>query len=299
MSACAQGVRRQVGVNIWACVRRLFRDATESRIARSACSTNPAQGVPGPDKPETDRAKQMLYPDEFAALIACKAVPIERRRLYAAALFTAMRQAEIRALEWGDVDIAHRVIAVTKSEDVIRKRGVVSTKAGKVRETTIETVLVPLFEAMHKASKGQGRVFPKMPRPNAGRNDGLAVLLRRDLKTAGVERSALFADTPTSMSLRFHDLRASGITWRLARGDNPMVVRQETGHADAEVQQLYVRRLREVAGAQLFPTLDALLSEPTGPGIGPIGLQVLEITERGTGFEPVSAGSRPALVPDE
>lgn len=282
MKVAAEDYGWKTAINIWACCRKLFTDAAEAKDRTlRVLQINPTKGVPGPDK-GSDRQKQMLYPDELNALVSCADVPVERRRLYAFALYTAMRQAEIRALEWTDIDLPHRVIAVTKSEDVVRGRGIKSTKSGKVREVTIEPSLAPLLDAMKKEG-GAGKVFPSMPRANG--DSGLANLLRTDLTTAKVERAALFAGSETTMPLRFHDLRASGITWRLARGDNPMVVRQETGHADAEVQQLYVRRLREVAGANLFPTLEALLVRPISPGIGPQGSQVLDTTVGATGFE--------------
>lgn len=130
-----------------------------------------------------------------------------------------------------------------------------------------------MLEAMRAEAKGKGRVFPTMP---AATGDyGVCAWFRRDLLTAGVDRHELHHPTPTSMAIRAHDLRASGITWRLARGDNAAVVRQETGHADAEVQQLYFRRLRDLE--DLFPSLPAERAEtsveaPQGQwfGSGPV-----------------------------
>lgn len=78
-------------------------------------------------------------------------------------------------------------------------------------------------------------------------------MFRRDLRTAlawaGIEvRPELFADSNLAMSepIRSHDLRATGITARHARGDNAMVIRQEVGHADDDVNQLYVRSMLDV-----------------------------------------------------
>lgn len=74
-----------------------------------------------------------------------------------------------------------------------------------------------------------------------------AIKERPDLRIEAL-RPALFDDSDLDMSepIRSHDLRATGITARHARGDNAMMIRQEVGHADDDVNQLYVRSMLEI-----------------------------------------------------
>lgn len=66
------------------------------------------------------------------------------------------------------------------------------------------------------------------------------------------DRSELFddSDRTASISVRAHDLRASGITWRHARGDNAAVIRQECGHEDQATNEIYIPRF----GRSILPT---------------------------------------------
>jgi len=45
----------------------------------------------------------------------------------------------------------------------------------------------------------------------------------------------------------FHDLRASGITWRIIRGDGPVQVQQAAGHADFATTLVYTREAEALA----------------------------------------------------
>jgi hypothetical protein len=92
--------------------------------------------------------------------------------------------------------------------------------------------------------------------------------LRAALKWAGIaERPELFDDSNrrASLSIRFHDLRASGITWRHARRDNPQAILQECGHEDQATNAIYIRALRGLAPGELFPELpERLLGKSPG-----------------------------------
>jgi integrase len=96
--------------------------------------------------------------------------------------------------------------------------------------------------------------------------------LRRALTWAGIaERPELFDDSDrrASLSIRFHDLRASGITWRHARRDNPAAILQECGHEDQATNEIYIRALRGLAPTDLFPALPARLSLVNGVNRNP------------------------------
>jgi hypothetical protein len=83
----------------------------------------------------------------------------------------------------------------------------------------------------------------------------LARALRTWLRFAGhdgpeLERSA------TRAALTWHDLRATGISWRAGRGDDPTRIMVAAGHSDFATTQKYIRRGAIVsAGAGVFPEL--------------------------------------------
>jgi hypothetical protein len=85
--------------------------------------------------------------------------------------------------------------------------------------------------------------------------------LRRHLLKAELTRAALHERSTTHVPLRFHDLRASGITWRAVRGDSLQLIRVHAGHADIATTDRYVRvaeAAREGFG-EPFPALPVSL----------------------------------------
>jgi hypothetical protein len=64
---------------------------------------------------------------------------------------------------------------------------------------------------------------------------------RRWLLKAGVNRPEVHTSTRTTRPIRFHDLRATGITWMAVRGDDPLKIMQRAGHTSFATTQLYVR----------------------------------------------------------
>ena len=153
---------------------------------------------------------------------------------------------------------------------------------------SLEPTLAPVLEAMLGERCGKGRLFPDRPKETPKGNQwrranedyipgpdgeyGLCGTLKRDLGAAlawaGIkERPELYDDSDrrVSISVRFHDLRASGICWRDARRDNPAIIRQECGHEDQATNEIYIRALRGLAIGDLFPELPArLLGERPG-----------------------------------
>jgi integrase len=159
---------------------------------------------------------------------------------------------------------------------------------------------------------GDGRLFPDRPAntpkgnqwraavtdyiPGPDGEYGLAGQFKRDLRTAlewaGFPiRPELFddSDRTASISIRFHDLRASGVTWRHARRDNPEAI---CGHEDASTNQIYIRALRGLRPDELFPALpERLLGDIQGnrpdfaqtpkPGTG-----IIDKIVGAEGFEP-------------
>lgn len=121
----------------------------------------------------------------------------------------------------------------------------------------IEGELLPLLRAMDAEAKGRGELFD-----SAVFETDLAEQLRADLRTAGVERRALFVSNATHKPVTFHDLRSTGLTWAAVRGDSLSMLRARAGHETISTTDGYIRmgeNLRGPAFGTVFPPLPAEL----------------------------------------
>lgn len=255
----------KTATNVWGVVTKMFKDSVASKLpALQVRRDNPCADVEGPDRGGA-KSKAFLYPSELLTFAEAEAVPLEWRRLVVLAVYLGARTGELEALEWSDIDLDHGKINIHRSMD--RVRGVLkSTKSDNPRTFTMEPTLLPLLRSMHAAAGGSGRVVQGMP------SYGVASQFREWLRVAGVDRPELFASDATRLNIRFHDLRATSITWQVIRGDNTHLVMGRVGHEHYETMRKYLRQaeaLRDGFG-DCFPTLPAGLSivppnRPKGP----------------------------------
>jgi integrase len=251
----ANTIAWKTALNVWATATKMAGDAFASKLDTLRCrKDNPAQGVRGPDRGD-DVGEQYLYPSEFLKFVECEDVPLEWRRVVALSIYLYPRDAELRALQCRDVDTDHLSMRVTKSSS--RRTGTVqSTKGRRQRTVPLEANVVPLVDAMKAEQGDEGPLVAEMP----------SVLhMSRGLRTwllkAGVDRHELHHATPTTRPIRFHDLRATGVTWMAVRGDDPLKIQHRAGHTDFQTTQRYIRTgeaVREGFG-EPFPELPECL----------------------------------------
>jgi integrase len=245
------------GMRAWLHLRKLFSDSCKSKnIALRVRKDNPSNDVAGPDRGD-EKAKAFLYPDEFVKLVTCASIPIAVRRLYAIAIYLYSRASEIRMLRWTDVDLVHGTIKISRAYDHER-RIVKSTKAGRVRTFAIEPNLLPLLEIMFAERKDDGEFM------TATVFYHMAKRFRGHLQRAGITRSDLFVSDAQHMAIRFHDTRATGITWMAMRGDPATTIMERVGHKDFATTQIYLRQADALRGrvGEPFPALPACLLVP-------------------------------------
>ena len=91
----------------------------------------------------------------------------------------------------------------------------------------------------------------------------LAEHLRAYLKVAGVTRPELHTSDATRINFRFHDLRASTVTWMAIRGDGAERIWQRVGHEDWATTRKYLRTAEALSDGlcDVFPPLPAALLE--------------------------------------
>jgi hypothetical protein len=120
--------------------------------------------------------------------------------------------------------------------------------------------LLPLLKAMHEETGSVGPVVPM------GLQKLWAVELRNALEAAKVKRPEQYATTDASKRVRFHDLRASGLTWMAIRGDSPVHIKLVAGHTAFEMTSKYIAGAVDLLpGETVFPELPENLIKPPEP----------------------------------
>ena len=209
---------------------RVILESLKHAVEWQLIATNPAAGVraPRPDR----REFKVLKAEEVGRLLSAAEGDSQLRVLLHVAVMTGLRQGEVRALQWADIDLDQGVIQVTRSARDYPARGVVfsGTKTHRSRRP------ISLAAATVKLLRRQ-RVAQTERRLRAGpdreeldlvfsRPDGTplrARKLHRDFKN--VVASADLAP------LRLHDLRHTAATLMLKNGTNVKVVSERLGHA--------------------------------------------------------------------
>lgn len=144
---------------------------------------------------------------------------------YSVALFTGLRNGELYALRWINVDLDSRRIVVNSSWS--SKDGFKSTKSGNDRIVEIPKPLLPLLYELKLKFSESDFVLPRLNRWDRGEQ---AYDLRLFLKAIGLHE------------VRFHDLRASWATLLLSKGVPPSQVMAQGGWADMNTMMIYMRK---------------------------------------------------------
>lgn len=223
--------------NVWTVFTSACKAASASKNKALRCrEDNPCESVLPPERGRA-KAKQWLYPTEFAALMACEDIPRERRRFYALLAYTYLRPSELAALLVQDVELEVGLLNVTKTWNFTKRepKDYPKTHAG-VRPVPIEPAIASVLRMLAEGRPAHERLIQAFPNPTRW-----ARTLRADLRRAGIDRASLFEDTPTMKQITLYDLRASGITWRTLRRDDPRDIQRDAGHEKYATTEGYVR----------------------------------------------------------
>lgn len=199
----------------------IFNMAIEDGIL----SANPAQR-PRRYIKAGDRKKeiQVLTLEEGKALLAAAKQHYARfYPLLAAALFTGMRQGELIALKWEDVDWHGKFIEVRRA---VWEGHVSTPKNGKGRRVDMSDHLAAVLKSHRRVLAAEaleeGKTLNEWVFPSAERTLLDAANVRRSfslsLKKAGLRQ------------MRFHDLRHTFASWLIAAGESLPYVRDQLGH---------------------------------------------------------------------
>jgi len=150
--------------------------------------------------------------------------------LYAAALYTGMRQGELAGLRWEDVDFDKRLITVQRSFTK-------PTKARRVRYVPILNPLLPPLRRWRLATPGR-LVFPN----NRGRMHQPAAWVFQERLHKVLDGAGFDRPEPGSRRvhyIRFHDLRHTFASHWVMKGGDIFKLQKILGHQSMEMTQRY------------------------------------------------------------
>ena len=158
----------------------------------------------------------------------------EWRHVWALALLTGMRNGELFALQWSDIDWDQKLITVARAFNC-RIKEITSTKAGYWRDVPVSQDCMRLLLELKQATGNTPYVLPRLSRWDHG------------IQAAVLRTFCLETGLP---SVRFHTLRACFGTQLLRQGVPAAVVMKIAGWKDLKTMQRYIRLAGvEVAGA--------------------------------------------------
>src|SRR5215212_1864676 len=225
----ARKIEESLNPNTIGVMQGVLSTALNQAVDDGLIPSNPASRVKKAVKREQAPMRSLSL--EEASRLLGAAVGTRDEALLILALRTGMRQGELAALRWEDVDLTDKPsIVVWRSADTRTKTRVSTTKTGKERKIHIGPRTVEVLKA-HRARQLEERmaatswadpgvVFPNM-KGKIRRRDSVVRSLRRTLKEAGLP-----------VDVRFHDLRHTAGTLALRQGVPLHTVSRMLGHSD-------------------------------------------------------------------
>ncbi|MBA3509680.1 MAG: site-specific integrase [Thermoleophilaceae bacterium] len=209
----------------------LLHGIFEYTLREGWVSSNPCKLAAKPRAADVDPDIHYLDPDELEALI--RAVPADdlgrvERVMYFTAATTGMRQGELLALRWSDVDWPARRVRVRRNF----VRGEYGTPKSKrsSRAVPLADPVAGQLDQLHQASDYSGDDDLVFAHPHTGKPIDRSKLLKRfkaALRLAGVRE------------VRFHDLRHTFGTRMAAHGVPMRALQEMMGHRDFKTTLIY------------------------------------------------------------
>lgn len=191
-------------------------------VDREWLEANPCHGVSQIENRDPSVYAWIRTREEITRLLA--ECPRGIRELVTVAVCTGMRLDELVHLQWADVDLEHRLIAVHRG-----RHG--TTKSGKARYVPILDALLPYLRELQLKRDGATLVFPGKvsgtpPKAGVRSKVGVREPYKQAVKRAGLEPK-----------LRFHDLRHTFASHWVLDGGDIFRLSKILGHSSVVVTQ--------------------------------------------------------------
>lgn len=267
----------------------LVRRALEAARQSQRVEANVAAEVKLPKGARVQRGDRWtwLRADEIDRVLACDAIPLRARSIYATAIYTGLRAGELWGLRWSDVDYRRGVLHVQHSYDG-------APKSWQIREVPMFAPVIEALRAWGALSRATGvrsRFGLVWPGDDEGPHaEGYDSGWADRVEGKGADRRV----TPGHKSaaglkrrVRFHDLRhtcASHLlqgTWSPAMVGRALrieEVKAVLGHSDVSVTQRYAHLASDAIRSLVVPArsgrdLDTTDKPPPGIEPGAYGLR--------------------------
>lgn len=213
--------------------------------------------------PAKDRDKNFgfLYPHELVRLLQCTEINLARRVYYAEATYTGLRKGSLQSMSWSDYDFDNATITC-----VVTKNMGPQIFAQKDPQLPGLASLMTLMRRYHKhlgKPHGTNRIVDNKIMEILENHE--AATLRADLLCAGIKREELHnaLNKANIEPLRFHDLRATFVTWARRARKGEGWISDRTGHITRDIMRRYDRGARrlEDLNYEPFPDISKAIPE--------------------------------------
>ena len=221
---------------------KLLSQALRAAVRQGVIGSNPADKVDAPT-PQKKPVAALNAAEAKKLLAAAKADPYGA--LWTLALTTGMRQGEIIALRWRDVDLEVGVVHVREGKTPKARRSIPLTKVA--------------MKALGRAGEGDDLVFTTIattPKGRAGRPLDDRNLLRR---------WHAFSEATIGRRTRFHDLRHTAATLMLAQGVPLKVISEMLGHSGIQITSDIYTEVVDALKTDAAARLDGLFGPDPKP----------------------------------
>lgn len=290
----AKEIRSATARNAWSVLTGALKAANASRDRSLRVHSAPLHFNILPPKRGTARQRPWLYPREWSALAASRAVPLPFLHAAAIALYTGLRPGELVTLTWADVDLDARTISISKALDAEAGDAKAPKTAAGQRVIPILDTLYPLLDALAGDDDA-----PVLGAFNMN-EDHVAQTFRDHLALAGVDRPRLTADNETEEPIDFRSCRDTHATWLALGGVNDKIIQRRMGHASPTTTDRYVKAAETFATEHVgepFPPLpiaewerDWPKYQPKSKGASPGPRKRRPFVVARVGFEPTTFG---------
>ena len=167
---------------------------------------------------EEYRRERVLSYEEEERLF--KAAAPHLHSILTCALQTAMRLGEILSLKWKNVDLEKRQLTIRPE----------SSKSGRSRTIPVNNTLSNLLDELGRANDGKSEFVFLYDDPKIGKPRPIKYV--QHSFTAACRRAGI-------QSLTFHDLRHTAASRMIAKGANPVSVKNILGHSSLRTSEIY------------------------------------------------------------